>query len=702
MVKKAKSKKKPTLTKEQKAAKAEADARLTFLLEVHSSWLNKKVSESEGRLNWHKLKPVFEVYRDAGLGNPSLAGCNLQDADFSNAELPEGLSFEMSYLYSSSFENSTLTGVHFSGCNMERCNFSGATAKRCLFFHTFLSYSEFIDSTLINCWFDKSEIGVTTFYNATIIKTSFQYTDLSESNFSDCRTTNTNFTGADLTRSMLVRVGFSDATLTGAYLYGTARSDWNIEGIECQYVYWDENGKERFPPNRDFRDGEFEKLYKKYDEFSYVFENGITPFHITLVSHVVKEINDSNLGFIIQEGDVSLYGDNPVLKVLILSGKDTGFPISELFRMVFEQKLARFSGNDSHDLLGNAQQQTALTKKSSPAIPVAQEATRQLIESIEKDADDTRTKILISFNEGTLSKLEHDDLKERDYIALFSLGTEAMEIPTHELNQRLTELEKLLPKKCLLAFDLTLDRQDEGSTAKRTFSCFEERKKGAFIAIATISKGINDELYYSPVYNELILAPETAFHECIQDFLDSLIYKTIADFKLPPLTGLRRKLVCVNGKRIRELRGTKMKKLYGMTSKKFLFSGVKNLAGRTLDRIENNNPTQDDIIKEIAKFLKTSPKSLILTQVAPNYQKLKRLRELTELSADQLSLQFGVASPRFFHLLETEESIPAKSMLFAYCRYKSILKQESDSGNINKVSETELYELYDSVSKGKH
>jgi hypothetical protein len=35
-----------------------------------------------------------------------------------------------------------------------------------------------------------------------------------------------------------------------------------IEGVECQYVFWDADGKIRSPTDRNFAPGEFEQLYR--------------------------------------------------------------------------------------------------------------------------------------------------------------------------------------------------------------------------------------------------------------------------------------------------------------------------------------------------------------------------------------------------------------------------------------------------------
>ncbi|MCI5160723.1 MAG: pentapeptide repeat-containing protein [Candidatus Electrothrix sp. AX5] len=103
--------------------------------------------------------------------------------------------------------------------------------------------------------------------------------------------------GVDLRETNLVQANLSGAEITGAKLYGSARDNWIIDGIRCDYVYWDETGKERTPPDRDFRPGEFEELYKQLPTFEYIFEQGFTPLDPLVMDRVVQAINEQHKEF---------------------------------------------------------------------------------------------------------------------------------------------------------------------------------------------------------------------------------------------------------------------------------------------------------------------------------------------------------------------------------------------------------------------
>lgn len=101
----------------------------------------------------------------------------------------------------------------------------------------------------------------------------------------------------DLRGTDFRRANLSRADITGTKLYGSARENWIIDGIRCDYVYWDEAGEERTPPDRNFRPGEFEELYKQLPTFEYIFEQGFTPLDPLVMDRVVQAINERHKEF---------------------------------------------------------------------------------------------------------------------------------------------------------------------------------------------------------------------------------------------------------------------------------------------------------------------------------------------------------------------------------------------------------------------
>ena len=107
--------------------------------------------------------------------------------------------------------------------------------------------------------------------------------DLGNANLSDadCREANiseTNLIGATLRKTDMSRVNFYHSLLMAAHLYKvklngaiffkTRIINCKLSDLECTYVYIDKDGKNRFPPKRDFLKGELEDVLKDHEEIT--------------------------------------------------------------------------------------------------------------------------------------------------------------------------------------------------------------------------------------------------------------------------------------------------------------------------------------------------------------------------------------------------------------------------------------------------
>jgi len=82
---------------------------------------------------------------------------------------------------------------------------------------------------------------------------------------------------ADIRDADLRGANLSDADITDANLFLAQRDYWKINGIKCDYVFWDSDGKDRTPKDRDFEPGEFEEIYKwrPLNDFERLIERSI-------------------------------------------------------------------------------------------------------------------------------------------------------------------------------------------------------------------------------------------------------------------------------------------------------------------------------------------------------------------------------------------------------------------------------------------
>ena len=102
----------------------------------------------------------------------------------------------------------------------------------------------------------------------------------------------------DLRKSLLQK-----SNITGAKLWGTARFGWEIDGIICDYIFFDEKNYVREPKNRDFNPGEFEKTYKIVPTVEIFFKKGMDFLDPALLAYIATESKESypNLGLSLSE-----------------------------------------------------------------------------------------------------------------------------------------------------------------------------------------------------------------------------------------------------------------------------------------------------------------------------------------------------------------------------------------------------------------
>lgn len=194
----------------------------------------------------------------ADLSKADLSRVRLERADLSGADLSQA-SLHEAKLCAARLNKADLSKACLNGADLSQANLRGA---------------ELNDADLLGANLYKAYLGGANLYRA----------DLNGANLS----------GATFRVARLLSTIITNATLTGAKLYGIARDDWQINGIKCDYVYWDVRGKQRTPKNRNFRPGEFEELYKALPTFEYYFEHGFTPLDTIVMDRVVQAINEQH------------------------------------------------------------------------------------------------------------------------------------------------------------------------------------------------------------------------------------------------------------------------------------------------------------------------------------------------------------------------------------------------------------------------
>jgi hypothetical protein len=216
----------------------------------------------------------------------------------------------------------------------------------------------------------KANLAGTNLREARLFRTDLSGADLSRVNLrrvdlSEEKLTGANLTEADLRFSRLVGVDLSNAILTGSLLYGTARDAWIVDGVLCNYVYWDPDGQERWPRDRDLAPGEFGKLYASLPIIEYIFENGMSPLDLMLMDRVVQAIRTRNSEYDLNIYSITTRGHAPSIKFTVAL-EEYKAPAQEQIKTDYEERIQRLENDKNRlqdaiaQLLENSRLQTQL------------------------------------------------------------------------------------------------------------------------------------------------------------------------------------------------------------------------------------------------------------------------------------------------------------------------------------------------------
>ncbi len=235
-----------------------AEIRATDVAVIMSEiWIISLISIT-AYISWctYHEKPQFSLLRKVGITTATLFGTNFQAANLTNA------TFSTVSLKYTCFTNAILTHTCWQ------------TAKH-------LKFARLTQTIL-----DDKEI------RELLVSGDGQNQSFRGKNLHGAYLVGAKLQNSDLRETKLIQTDLSQSNITGAKLYGSSRESWIIDGIICDYVYLDVEGKERTPKDRNFEQGEFEDLYKQLPEFMYYFEHGFSPLDAVVMDRVVQTINE--------------------------------------------------------------------------------------------------------------------------------------------------------------------------------------------------------------------------------------------------------------------------------------------------------------------------------------------------------------------------------------------------------------------------
>lgn len=237
------------------------------------------------------LSGIFLSSRLADLSSADLSGANMSEAKLEGADL----------------SCANLIEVDLRSAVLARANLREACLRRALL----------LNANLEKANLNRAELSQANIRKGGLLQTNLREADLREANLSEANISDADLIRADLRYSTLGRADLTYTDLTGCRLFGTSRDDWNIEGVKCQYVYWDAEGRQRSPRDRDLEPGEFERLYAALPTIEYIFEHGMSPLDSLIMDRVVQVIRARKPKFDIKIDSINARGLAPSIKFTV-------------------------------------------------------------------------------------------------------------------------------------------------------------------------------------------------------------------------------------------------------------------------------------------------------------------------------------------------------------------------------------------------
>jgi uncharacterized protein YjbI with pentapeptide repeats len=231
-------------------------------------------------------------------------GADLQNADFSHTEFDEGLSLQNANLHNANFsesslgyfpmfDRSNLDLADFHSAKMQNASFSESSLRQANFNKATFSYHALLTgSDLSSANFVEASLPAVQCYKANFSNADLSYAKMWSANLQSANLSQAKLQNTILPAACLIHTILDKADLTGSVLWETQRAGWSVKGVICDYVYWDEKGKEKSVYNP----GEFERLFADKTKVRLFFKGGISPLEVATIPALIKHLEESHHG----------------------------------------------------------------------------------------------------------------------------------------------------------------------------------------------------------------------------------------------------------------------------------------------------------------------------------------------------------------------------------------------------------------------
>jgi hypothetical protein len=239
-----------------------------------TAWNQWRQQDPDIKPNLSGINLLQATLANANLRQTDLKKTDLREADLTGADLVKAdlrnANLRAAKVIGADLKSANMSGAHLIGADLSKADLQGADLRGVRLDGADLFEARLQDANLSN---------------ANLLQTNLQGANLMRANLRAC-----NLAGAVLIIAKLADADLSLANLTGAKLYGSDRENWKIDGIRCEFAFWDGPGNRRTPADRDYQPGEFELLYRQAPTIEYLFEDGFTPIKAVMMDRVVKVI----------------------------------------------------------------------------------------------------------------------------------------------------------------------------------------------------------------------------------------------------------------------------------------------------------------------------------------------------------------------------------------------------------------------------
>ncbi|MEL7494870.1 MAG: pentapeptide repeat-containing protein [Cyanobacteria bacterium J06554_11] len=220
-------------------------------------------------------------FHNLDLSHVDFSGANLATADFRASRLHRtalrgvtGLDLAQLDSRYLDLENPKVQKLLTEG-SREESDFRKVTLRGAYLKSADLREFDFTEANLEGADLSSSDLRRSELIRVQATGAAFQNVDLRESCLIDANLTESNLQNADLRKCILVRAQVARVNFTSAELTGICIEDWSVSSqtcfkdVRCDYVYRkyrDGEPCDRYPVERDFEAGEFEKLFAEPED----------------------------------------------------------------------------------------------------------------------------------------------------------------------------------------------------------------------------------------------------------------------------------------------------------------------------------------------------------------------------------------------------------------------------------------------------